>query len=90
MLLSTCICCCGGVQVAAYRWLARYTPGKDVGKPTDRWVELPAVTLSIAQQQASTAGISRIATPEVPRTWCCGPIRPAAWTDTFNMQVQLS
>jgi hypothetical protein len=24
------------LQVAAYRWLARYTPGKDVAKPTDR------------------------------------------------------
>lgn len=25
-------------QVAAYRWLARYTPGKDLPKPTDRCV----------------------------------------------------
>lgn len=37
--MHTTSCC---MQVAAYRWLARYTPGKDLPKPTDRWGPQPS------------------------------------------------
>jgi hypothetical protein len=38
------------LQVASYRYLARYNPGRDIRKPTDR-----SATIPLSQQQHSNS-----------------------------------